>query len=513
NTFKEKNELQNIIKIPLQPVPYAHVATFPEKLIETLLSFGVPENGMILDPFGGSGTTCKAVQNLNEKSCQKMSSIMIEANSDFIKIIQERCNIPKKNIFKVNFKKYQIHPLKNDFKSDGTVSNATPVFDFESNHVLIKILKTSKEYQDFIPLLFDQNFHDKLEDEIVMFVGLPDHDIKKILEISNTKSWIPRNILIVPKDHDWIPILMLVKNVKSIKYRFNIDAIRVGHKTEILENWSQVDFEGYKVLRTRSFFKTSKKGVIIKVISKKSNGLPHWVVVKWQDNEITLEEVINYPLEERFVKFYCPECQKELSHYYHAQNEVTCENCGLKLWQDLNGIPNISLNPRNPPEINLKKIKMNVKEKSTRKKYDGKFKNMDRINLGQSPGARASVFEQYFSVQRYYDVNQGLACDYFNLHRKKKRMTKKNLTERFPPSYKHTVGHWLRKDMGGSIPKVEDLLKLQEILDLDDSYVFYMSRMGLKLQTVLVNSKGKNPGDFLDMSLPEAVEMLKKLAN
>ena len=41
------------------------MATYPEKLVEALLGFGLPNDALILDPFAGSGTTCKAVQNIS----------------------------------------------------------------------------------------------------------------------------------------------------------------------------------------------------------------------------------------------------------------------------------------------------------------------------------------------------------------------------------------------------------------------------------------------------------------
>jgi len=131
--------------------------------------------------------------------------------------------------------------------------------------------------------------------------------------------------------------------------------------------------------------------------------------------------------------------------------------------------------------------------------------------MGQSPGARASVSEMFFSLQRYFEVDQGMMCDYLNQHRIKTNLTKKGLTELFPPNYKHTVGHWLRKDMGGSLPNVDDMKQLNQILDLDEEYIDLNNRMGLKLQTVVGNVKGKNPGDYLEKSRVDLLDMLKRI--
>ena len=45
--------------IPTQPFPEAHFATFPEKLVEPMIKAGCPKEGIVLDPFMGSGTTAK----------------------------------------------------------------------------------------------------------------------------------------------------------------------------------------------------------------------------------------------------------------------------------------------------------------------------------------------------------------------------------------------------------------------------------------------------------------------
>ena len=43
--------------IPLSKSRDAHFAVFPEKLVETCILAGCPPNGIVLDPFMGSGTT------------------------------------------------------------------------------------------------------------------------------------------------------------------------------------------------------------------------------------------------------------------------------------------------------------------------------------------------------------------------------------------------------------------------------------------------------------------------
>ena len=56
NCYPERNK-RSVWTIATQPMPDAHFATFPEKLIEPCVLAGCPEGGTVLDPFFGSGTT------------------------------------------------------------------------------------------------------------------------------------------------------------------------------------------------------------------------------------------------------------------------------------------------------------------------------------------------------------------------------------------------------------------------------------------------------------------------
>lgn len=515
--YKKDHVLSNILRVPLQPTQYTHVATYPEKLVEQLIQLGIPENGVILDPFAGSGTTCKAVLNLNQRKGYNLNSIMIEAQEEYVKIIKERCEIQNENISIVEYADYKLRKLDFESNSVDSESHSVQIHNIDLKSSIIKVTSSTNEFEEFMKLLSNRAFFDTFLDEGVVFFGLPDHKIEKIYRVALSKKWIIRNMLVVPQNKDWIPIFMLVKDIKSIEYKFDIDKIRVGHQFEINENWNDTDFIGYKVVQNAIYFKEPISGMISQIISKKSNGLPHWVIVQWENSKFTLEEVLNYPLEDKRVIFYCPFCSNVLQIYYHSNKETKCQNCNQILWKDIPSIPKLELNPRKEPKVidGIESINKSneLTPKNTKKSYNGKFKNTLKINMGQSPGARASTSEQYFSVQRYFDVEQPLICDYLNLHRIKKGLSKNRLTELFPLEYKHTVGHWLRKDMGGSLPKEEDLMRLKEILDLDETYVDYINRKGLKLQTILKNNTGKNPGDLLDYPLGTVISMLKKAIN
>lgn len=63
-----------------------HFAVYPPKLIETPILAGCPENGIVLDPFMGSGTTAAVAKRLGRRY------IGIELNPKYLKIAANRIN-------------------------------------------------------------------------------------------------------------------------------------------------------------------------------------------------------------------------------------------------------------------------------------------------------------------------------------------------------------------------------------------------------------------------------------
>ncbi|MEW6096431.1 MAG: DNA methyltransferase [bacterium] len=63
----------------------AHFSVFPEEIPKNAISVCCPSDGIVLDPFAGSGTTGKVARELNRKS------ILIELQPKFLEIIKERC--------------------------------------------------------------------------------------------------------------------------------------------------------------------------------------------------------------------------------------------------------------------------------------------------------------------------------------------------------------------------------------------------------------------------------------
>jgi len=75
---------RTIWKVNTKPYKDAHFATYPEKLIETPIKAGCPENGIVLDPFMGAGTTGLTAKKLNR------NYIGIELNKDYCDIANKR---------------------------------------------------------------------------------------------------------------------------------------------------------------------------------------------------------------------------------------------------------------------------------------------------------------------------------------------------------------------------------------------------------------------------------------
>lgn len=79
---------RTVWEIPLSKFKGAHFAVFPERLVELCMLAGCPEQGIVLDPFIGSGTTAVVAQRLNRKF------IGIEINPRYLEIARKRIGQP-----------------------------------------------------------------------------------------------------------------------------------------------------------------------------------------------------------------------------------------------------------------------------------------------------------------------------------------------------------------------------------------------------------------------------------
>jgi len=84
---KDKREWANkksVWSVNTYPYSEAHFATFPEDLIVDCIRAGCPENGIVLDPFMGAGTTALVSAKLNRKY------VGFELNAEYVKIAEKR---------------------------------------------------------------------------------------------------------------------------------------------------------------------------------------------------------------------------------------------------------------------------------------------------------------------------------------------------------------------------------------------------------------------------------------
>ena len=80
---------RSVWTVGTEPLNFGHFAVYPQKLILPCVLCACPENGIILDPFMGSGTTAVvAIKNLR-------NYIGCELNPDYIKITEKRIESEK----------------------------------------------------------------------------------------------------------------------------------------------------------------------------------------------------------------------------------------------------------------------------------------------------------------------------------------------------------------------------------------------------------------------------------
>ena len=75
---------RSVWTVPTRPFKGAHFATFPPALIRLCVSAGCPPDGVVLDPFMGSGTTAIVTKELGRKY------VGIELNSDYASMAENR---------------------------------------------------------------------------------------------------------------------------------------------------------------------------------------------------------------------------------------------------------------------------------------------------------------------------------------------------------------------------------------------------------------------------------------
>ncbi|MDR3389886.1 MAG: site-specific DNA-methyltransferase [Rudaea sp.] len=81
---KTTRNRRSVWEIATQPFAGSHFATFPPALIEPCILAGCPKGGVVLDPFGGAGTTGMVADRHGR------DAILIELNPDYAAMAQQR---------------------------------------------------------------------------------------------------------------------------------------------------------------------------------------------------------------------------------------------------------------------------------------------------------------------------------------------------------------------------------------------------------------------------------------
>ena len=91
----------SVWEVSVKPLPYAHFAMFPKDLISPIIQAACPQGGLVLDIYGGSGTTAVVAENfqrqwmlfeLNAKYCD-IAKRRIESGDNLGKSHEPSCEL------------------------------------------------------------------------------------------------------------------------------------------------------------------------------------------------------------------------------------------------------------------------------------------------------------------------------------------------------------------------------------------------------------------------------------
>jgi DNA modification methylase len=87
-----KRNRRSVWTVATRPFKGAHFATFPPDLIEPCVLAGCPVGGVVLDPFGGAGTTGLVAQQHGRRA------ILCELNPEYVEIARARLAAVEKTL-------------------------------------------------------------------------------------------------------------------------------------------------------------------------------------------------------------------------------------------------------------------------------------------------------------------------------------------------------------------------------------------------------------------------------
>ena len=384
----------------------------------------------------------------------------------------------------------------------------------------VAIFEKSEKFKSAIMGLKTNEFNNFHRKDALYFFGIKNWTIEDLYLINRIFEWgfVLRNMIIVSDSDHWYPIFMFASKSTRVAYKFYLDRVRINPKNSDKREWIQDQFIG-SIVRDVSCKKT-KEGQIIEILTYYEDYFPKTVAVQW-DNKGSIELVL-HPGEDEFLMeglvLSCPYCTENLEEEFDPMSDNYCPNCQKMIYSKKDNLPIL----KEPEEV-LESINdiedgdyivgqmVKLENIEDKKKTSSKFDGLDRINWGASPGARKVMLGEYFTKMRLYRLDQPTVAQYLTLMRESKNLKTKNIVEAIPKGYTHTVGHWFRKDFGGSIPITEDVEKLKSLIGIEGTLLKVLERTALKFQTVKSSIKGRNPGDFMEYDDNDFIEKLLKL--
>lgn len=389
-----------------------------------------------------------------------------------------------------------------DYKDKNQIGQENSYFEYISKltDIFNKMKRILKPTGTFF-LNIGYKYHEK---ELLMIPDLLAIEMQKNgWALLNKIIWFKQNAMPSSFDKRFSnvhePIFLFVKKENKYNYYFSLDNLRIPARDWKIEKKPE-EIIGLEVKNSLNRDQKSS-GFVSKLLKDKNKNL--FAEVLWQDGKRALNIIQDFKDESQiFVPFLCDKCFKKIHNEIDVADHNNCDGFPKPIFND-----KVELN--NLQEIVPKTLFPLERTRIKKKEYNGKFL-LSPENRGASPGARKSLFGEYFVLQRRYKIYQPMIANYLRFWREKKGISVKEIDKIL--CYKDTAGHWFRKDSGswgkgGSIPLPDDWLKLKEILNFDDTYDKLLTEKHLVLQTVKAHPKGKNPGDVWNIKLkpfPEA---------
>jgi DNA modification methylase len=315
--------------------------------------------------------------------------------------------------------------------------------------------------------------------------------------LKNKIIWHKPNAMPTPArnrlNNTYEAVFFFIKKEGKEVFYFNLDNFNNNNELTFSSFRLNEDFLG-AMIEDNLTFRDKRNGIVIGV-DKNNN----FILVEWGGGKREEIEVIEYPHE---IKFRCTNCDNYLTYWdihlsYANEKSFKCKFCQSK------NLPK--------PYILKPKFKLNndwvttfsisPKTKITSAKGSEKYKRAQLLT--SSPAGRIAITGEKFIIKRKYKFPQPLIADYLKYHFRKNNLKPEDIDKYL--GYKHTVGHWLRKDFsywgkGGSLPRPGDWFKLKEILNLDNTYDDLMTSIAAVFSTIKEHPRGKNIGDVWNIS-------------